>query len=210
MSIFDQDESLNPALISKRNERCVDGETPRRDKARRPGVLATPAARARRVARARGIEAHILCAGRAAGIIECRELGAHVTLRRASPLRRRDRPTQSGRRLVRHVALKEPYRIEGKKGSATNWPNNSIKTPDAILYRPAAPGLIGMWRRSMKWSARWIDRKRRACFVQASGCSPIVHAFEAKENSAEFQRADQLKAMLKAIGGCPREDSSPI
>lgn len=79
--------------------------------------------------------------------------------------------------------LKEPYRIEGKKtmglelAAQFGW-----DLPDAIFYPTGGgTGLIGMWKAFDELEALgWIGPKRpRMYAVQASGCAPIVRAFEA-------------------------------
>jgi threonine synthase len=78
--------------------------------------------------------------------------------------------------------LKEPYRIEGKKtmgyeiAEQFNW-----QLPDVILY-PAGggTGLIGIWKAFQELLAMgWITHipTRMVC-VQATGCAPIVDAFD--------------------------------
>ena len=104
--------------------------------------------------------------------------------------------------------LKEPYRIEGKKtlgyeiAGQLNW-----KLPDVILYPTGGgTGLIGMWKAFDEMEKLgWIDNKRPRMFsVQASGCAPIVRAFEAGEKfAAEFPNAHTIASGLrvsKAIG----------
>ncbi|EZP52973.1 threonine synthase [Sphingomonas sp. RIT328] len=85
--------------------------------------------------------------------------------------------------------LKEPYRIEGKKtmglelAAQFGW-----HLPDAIFYPTGGgTGLIGMWKAFDELEALgWIGSKRpRMYAVQASGCAPIVRAFEAGEEHAE-------------------------
>ena len=85
--------------------------------------------------------------------------------------------------------LKEPYRIEGKKtmglelAEQLNW-----QLPDVILYPTGGgTGLIGMWKAFDELEQiGWIDSKRpRMVAVQASGCAPIVRAYEAGERFAE-------------------------
>ncbi len=85
--------------------------------------------------------------------------------------------------------LKEPYRIEGKKtmglelAAQFGW-----KLPDAIFYPTGGgTGLIGMWKAFDELEAMgWIGADRpRMYAVQASGCAPIVKAFEAGEEHAE-------------------------
>ena len=169
------------------------------------GALAAYAARAR-------LEAHIFMPRDTprANIIECRELGAHVTLIDGLI-------TDCGAEIARRKAdegwfdmstLKEPYRIEGKKtlgyelAEQLDW-----KLPDVILYPTGGgTGLIGMWKAFDEMEALgWIDQKRPRMFsVQASGCAPIVRAFEAGEKfAAEFPNAHTIASGLrvpKAIG----------
>lgn len=85
--------------------------------------------------------------------------------------------------------LKEPYRIEGKKtmglelAAQMGW-----ELPDAIFYPTGGgTGLIGMWKAFDELERLgWIGPKRpRMYAVQASGCAPIVRAFEAGEQHAE-------------------------
>jgi threonine synthase len=85
--------------------------------------------------------------------------------------------------------LKEPYRIEGKKtmglelAAQFGW-----ELPDTIFYPTGGgTGLIGMWKAFDELEALgWIGPKRpRMYAVQASGCAPIVRAYEAGEEHAE-------------------------
>ena len=79
--------------------------------------------------------------------------------------------------------LKEPYRIEGKKtmgyeiAEQLGW-----QVPDVILY-PAGGGvgLIGIHKAMLELrELGWIgERLPRLVAVQATGCPPIVDAFEA-------------------------------
>ncbi len=78
--------------------------------------------------------------------------------------------------------LKEPYRIEGKKtmglelAAQLGW-----RLPRAIFYPTGGgTGLIGMWKAFDELEALgWIGSERPKMFaVQASGCAPIVKAFE--------------------------------
>ncbi|WP_375271130.1 threonine synthase [Sphingomonas sp.] len=85
--------------------------------------------------------------------------------------------------------LKEPYRIEGKKtmglelAAQLGW-----RLPKAIFYPTGGgTGLIGMWKAFDELERLgWIGAERpRMYAVQASGCAPIVRAFEAGEEHAE-------------------------
>ena len=85
--------------------------------------------------------------------------------------------------------LKEPYRIEGKKtmglelAAQFGW-----RLPSAIFYPTGGgTGLIGMWKAFDEMEQLgWIGPERPRMFaVQASGCAPIVRAFEAGEEHAD-------------------------
>jgi len=169
------------------------------------GALAAYAARA-------GLEAHLFMPRDTprANIVECRELGANVTLVDGLI-------TDCGREIEKRKTtegwfdmstLKEPYRVEGKKtlgyelAEQFNW-----QLPDVILYPTGGgTGLIGMWKAFDEMETLgWIGPKRPRMFsVQASGCAPIVRAFESNSTSApEFPNAHTIASGLrvpKAIG----------
>ena len=169
------------------------------------GALAAYAARA-------GLEAHVFMPRDTprANIVECRELGAHVTLIDGLIT---DCAAEIARRKEKEgwfdlSTLKEPYRIEGKKtlgyelAEQLNW-----HLPDVILYPTGGgTGLIGMWKAFDEMETLgWIEEKRPRMFtVQAAGCAPIVRAFEAGEKTAaEVPDAHTVASGLrvpKAIG----------
>jgi threonine synthase len=104
--------------------------------------------------------------------------------------------------------LKEPYRIEGKKtmglelAAQFGW-----RLPKAIFYPTGGgTGLIGMWKAFDEMEQLgWIGSERPKMFaVQASGCAPIVKAFEAGEEHAErWEDAHTIAAGIrvpKAVG----------
>ena len=104
--------------------------------------------------------------------------------------------------------LKEPYRIEGKKtmglelAAQLGW-----RLPRAIFYPTGGgTGLIGMWKAFAELEALgWIGPERPKMFaVQASGCAPIVKAFEAGVEHAErWEDAHTIAAGIrvpKAVG----------
>ena len=104
--------------------------------------------------------------------------------------------------------LKEPYRIEGKKTMGLELAAQGGWTlPDAIFYPTGGgTGLIGMWKAFDELERLgWIDAKRpRMYAVQASGCAPIVRAFEAGEDHADrWEDASTVAAGIrvpKAVG----------
>jgi len=86
--------------------------------------------------------------------------------------------------------LKEPYRIEGKKTMGLELAEQFGWTlPDAIFYPTGGgTGLIGMWKAFDELEALgWIGPERPKMFaVQATGCAPIVKAFEDGSETAEL------------------------
>jgi threonine synthase len=84
--------------------------------------------------------------------------------------------------------LREPYRAEGKKtmgfelAEQLDW-----SLPEALIYPTGGgTGLVGMWKAFDEMEQLgWIGRGRpRMYSVQATGCAPIVRAFERGERSA--------------------------
>jgi len=77
--------------------------------------------------------------------------------------------------------LKEPYRIEGKKTMGLELAEQlGWQLPDVILYPTGGgTGLIGMWKAFQELQTLgWITgRLPRMVVVQASGCAPIVKAW---------------------------------
>ena len=78
--------------------------------------------------------------------------------------------------------LKEPYRIEGKKTMGLELAEQmGWRLPDVIFYPTGGgTGLIGMWKAFRELQALgWLDGPPpRMVAVQASGCAPIVRAWE--------------------------------
>lgn len=94
--------------------------------------------------------------------------------------------------------LKEPYRIEGKKtmglelAEQLNW-----ELPDVIFYPTGGgTGLIGMWKAFLELKELgWINGKLpKMIAVQASGCAPIVKAWENGDEHAPLWENAYTKA----------------
>ncbi len=104
--------------------------------------------------------------------------------------------------------LKEPYRIEGKKTMGYElFEQLGGRLPDAIVYPTGGgTGLIGMWKAFQEMEALgWVGPERPKMFsVQASGCAPIVEAWEAGRSFAKaWSPAETYAAGLRvpaAIG----------
>ena len=84
--------------------------------------------------------------------------------------------------------LKEPYRIEGKKTMGLELAEQlGWDVPDVIFYPTGGgTGLIGMWKAFAELEAiGFIGSKRpRMVAVQATGCAPMVRAWEQGEEHA--------------------------
>ncbi|HEY0303752.1 MAG TPA: threonine synthase [Longimicrobiales bacterium] len=97
--------------------------------------------------------------------------------------------------------LKEPYRVEGKKTMGYELFEQLGHLPDAIIYPTGGgTGLVGMWKAFDEMETLgWIDSKRPMMFsVQASGCAPIVRAWEQDDEFAEpWQNAHTYAAGLR-------------
>lgn len=98
--------------------------------------------------------------------------------------------------------LREPYRIEGKKTLGLELAEQLGWTfPDVIIYPTGGgTGLIGMWKafRELRDSG-WVRSALPRMFtVQASGCAPVVQAFETgAERSTPWENPTTVAAGLR-------------
>src|SRR5262245_43844197 len=105
--------------------------------------------------------------------------------------------------------LKEPYRIEGKKTMGLELADQfGWELPDVIFYPTGGgTGLIGMWKAFDELGKiGWIGPKRpRMVAVQATGCAPMVRAFErGEEHAPRWEDAETIAAGVRvaaAVGG---------
>ena len=84
--------------------------------------------------------------------------------------------------------LKEPYRLEGKKTMAFEFAAQfGWELPDVVMF-PTGGGtaVVAMWKAFDEMEALgWIGSKRpKMMVVQASGCAPLVKAFDEGERFA--------------------------
>ena len=98
--------------------------------------------------------------------------------------------------------LKEPYRIEGKKTMGLELAEQlGWDVPDVILYPTGGgTGLIGMWKAFAELGAiGWLgDKRPRMVAVQASGCAPIVKAYEdGVEHAERWENAHTVAAGIR-------------
>lgn len=104
--------------------------------------------------------------------------------------------------------LKEPYRIEGKKTMGLELAEQlDWQMPDVILYPTGGGvGLIGIYKALLELKEiGWVTGSLpRLVAVQATGCAPIVKAWEAGEKESQFWENAQTCAfgitVPKAIG----------
>ena len=85
------------------------------------------------------------------------------------------------------ATLREPYRVEGKKTMAYELVERLGDVPGTIVYGTGGgTGIVGMWKAFEELEALgWIGSQRpKLISVQAEGCAPIVHAFEAGAETA--------------------------
>jgi len=144
-------------------------------------------------AAAAGIRAHVVLPQDTPRVIveEIRELGAELELVAGLI-------TDAGARVAEGAkahgwfdlsTLKEPYRVEGKKTMGYElFEQLGGRLPDAIVYPTGGgTGLVGMWKAFEEMEQmRWIGPERpRMISVQATGCAPIVRAFDAGTEYAE-------------------------
>ena len=187
-NLYVKDEGLNPTGSFK-----ARGMTAAVTRAKRLGVKALAAPTAGN-AGAAGIPAVIVMPADtpSANVMECQAFGAKV-------VKLNGLISDCGKYVAEHKeregwydvsTLKEPYRVEGKKTMGYElWEQFGGKLPDVIFYPTGGGvGLIGMCKAFDEMQEMgWIGAERpRMVAVQASGCAPIVRAWEARQNSAQF------------------------
>lgn len=206
--LYLKDESFNPTGSFKARGLAVAVSQARALGARRlaiptagnaGGALAAYASRA-------GLEAHIFMPRDAprANRLECEAHGAHLTLVDGligdCARLLAERKEREGWFDV--STLKEPCRIEGKKTMGYElFEQLGGRLPDAIFYPTGGGvGLIGMWKAFVEMEALgWIGPERpKMISVQASGCAPIVRAFE--QGKRESEPWPQAEAQTLAAG----------
>ncbi len=169
------------------------------------GAWATYAARA-------GIEAVIVMPEAAPTITrnECAITGARLFLVNGLIS---DAGAIVGRAVKQHSwydasTLKEPYRIEGKKTMGYELAEQfQWDVPDVILYPTGGGvGIIGIYKALRELQELgWIgERLPRLVVVQASGCNPLVQAWQEGKTESQFKQASSTIAfginVPKALG----------
>jgi threonine synthase len=155
---------------------------------------------------AAGIEAHIFMPKDVplANRVECESYGACVTLVDGliSDCAKMIAEKKDKEGWFDISTLKEPFRVEGKKtmgyevAEQLGW-----RLPHGIIYPTGGGvGLIGMWKAFDEMQQLgWIGSERpQMVSVQASGCAPIVKAWDEGKTGAEFwPDAETLAAGLR-------------
>src|SRR3989441_5814952 len=209
--LFIKDEGLNPTGSFK-----ARGMTAAVSRAKQLGAKALAAPTAGNAggalaayAAAAGIPAVIVMPADtpSANVMECQAFGAKV-------VKLNGLISDCGKYVAEHKdregwydvsTLKEPYRVEGKKTMGYElWEQFGGKLPDGILYPTGGGvGLIGMCKAFDEMQEMgWVGAERpRMVAVQAEGCAPIVRAWEAHENSAQFfENAATVASGLRVPG----------
>lgn len=213
--LFIKDESLNPTNSFKARGQSA---AITRAKALGATTIALPTAgnagnAAAAYAAAAGLECQVFIPKDAKRpfVDECRLYGATVTLVDGLITDAGKMAGEQGKPLGWYdvSTLKEPYRVEGKKTMGYELAEQLGWTlPDWIVYPTGGgTGLVGMWKAFAEMEAiGWLPsgHRPRMVSVQASGCAPIVRAFEkGAEKAAPWEnahtRADGLR-VPRAIG----------
>ncbi|MHB1430711.1 MAG: threonine synthase [Streptosporangiaceae bacterium] len=97
--------------------------------------------------------------------------------------------------------LREPYRLEGKKTMGLElYEQLGWRVPDVILYPTGGGvGIIGIYKALLECQAAgWLpDELPRLVAVQATGCAPIVRAWE--EGAAESRAWEDASTVAFGI-----------
>lgn len=99
------------------------------------------------------------------------------------------------------ATLQEPYRVEGKKTMGFELWEQMGGFPDWVVFPTGGgTGVVGLWKafeelRALGWSE---GPPPKIAFVQASGCAPLVRAFEeGKEEAKEWKDAKTIAPGLR-------------
>lgn len=203
-NLYIKDEGLNPTGSFKARGLCAAVTMARQYGLKKLAVPSAGNAASALAAycAAAGIEAHIFMPSDVprANYVECKSYGARVTLVDGliSDCARMVNERRQAEGWFDVSTLKEPFRVEGKKtmgyeaAEQLNW-----KLPDAIFYPTGGGvGLIGMWKAFDEMEQLgWIGKERpKMISVQASGCAPVVKAWEEKKPVAEVWQNAQTHA----------------
>jgi threonine synthase len=157
-------------------------------------------------AAAAGIEAHIFMPKNIplANRVECESYGACITLVDGliSDCARMLAEKRDKEGCFDVSTLKEPFRVEGEKTMGYELAEQlGWRLPQGIIYPTGGGmGLIGMWKAFDEMQQLgWIGSERpQMIAVQASGCAPIVKAWDEGKSTADvWTNAETLAADLR-------------
>jgi threonine synthase len=207
-NVFIKDEGLNPTGSFKARGLCAAVTMAKQYGLKKLAVPSAGNAASALAAycAAAGIEAHIFMPKDVplANLVECKAYGAHVTLVDGliSDCAKMVNERKQAEGWFDISTLKEPFRVEGKKtmgyevAEQLNW-----ELPDAIFYPTGGGvGLIGMWKafdemEQLGWLKKTASYKRpKMIAVQASGCAPVVKAWNEHKPVAEMWQNAQTSA----------------
>jgi threonine synthase len=207
-NVFIKDEGLNPTGSFKARGLCAAVTMCKAYGLKKVAIpsAGNAASALAAYAAAAGIEAHIFMPRDVpkANLVECEQYGANVTLVDGliSDCARMVSERKATEQWFDISTLKEPFRVEGKKtmgyevAEQLNW-----KLPDAIFYPTGGGvGLIGMWKAFEEMEQLgWIGSERpKMISVQASGCAPVIKAWENQQPVSQFwQNAHTVAAGLR-------------
>jgi threonine synthase len=207
-NVYIKDEGLNPTGSFKARGLCAAVTMAKQYGLKKLAVPSAGNAASALAAycAAAGIEAHIFMPKDVplANLVECKAYGAHVTLVDGliSDCAKMVNARKHAEGWFDISTLKEPFRVEGKKtmgyevAEQLNW-----ELPDAIFYPTGGGvGLIGMWKafdemEQLGWLKKTANYKRpKMIAVQASGCAPVVKAWNEHKPVAEMWQNAQTSA----------------
>src|SRR5579863_925562 len=194
-NVYIKDEGLNPTGSFKARGLCAAVTMARHYGLKKLAVPSAGNAASALAAycAAAGIEAHIFMPKDVpkANYVECKSYGAQVTLVDGliSDCARLVVERKQAEGWFDVSTLKEPFRLEGKKTMAYEAVEQlGWRVPEGIIYPTGGGvGLIGMWKAFDEMEALgWIGKERpRMVAVQASGCAPLVKAWNEHKATAE-------------------------
>src|SRR5215471_1492720 len=207
-NVLIKDEGLNPTGSFKARGLCAAVTMARQYGLKKVAIPSAGNAASALAAycAAAGIEAYIFMPKDVptANYEECKAYGAKVTLVDGliSDCGRIVNERKQAEGWFEISTLKEPFRVEGKKtmgfevAEQLDW-----KLPDAIFYPTGGGvGLIGMWKAFEEMEQLgWIGKERpKMISVQASGCAPVVKAWDEHKPLMEaWPNAQTLAAGLR-------------
>ncbi len=129
-----------------------------------------------------------------------RKLGARVTQvgKTMADAGRKAQITSESEGAYNASTFVTPYRHDGKGTIALEICEQlGWKTPDWVVYPVGGGvGLVGMWKMfKLLNTIGWVEGKPRFVAVQASGCAPVVKAYNSHKNDVEEWKSPKTIAL---------------